>query len=273
MAPTPISIAQVFATAIVVACLMDLYIMQALLNTASRSEQELRTNVGGFARWPLIVWLAGSKTSAFVQTRTLLFPIVELVFGLLATVRFLEAGDRLFFAHDILFLLIAIPLGLYSLLEGEGRIAPDELTLGGTAAGLLTSFMRLGAGLIPIGHKIGPIPTFDAIVNAILDSFLGALLSYGALRFVAWSYERIRHREGLGLGAVKTGAFVGAFLGLQGSLLAMLVASLLGAILGLSYTWLTGKDAATYPLSFVFFQVAGGALVILLQPSILQWYR
>ena len=63
-------------------------------------------------------------------------------------------------------------------------------------------------------------------------------------------YEKIRHREGMGLGDVKMAAMIGAFLGMQSALLAFLVGSLLGAMVGLCYIWFTGKDASTYELPF-----------------------
>jgi leader peptidase (prepilin peptidase)/N-methyltransferase len=63
-------------------------------------------------------------------------------------------------------------------------------------------------------------------------------------------YQKIRHREGLGLGDVKMIAMIGTFLGLQGALLTLIAGSLLGAIVGLAYIWFTGKDASTYELPF-----------------------
>ena len=272
MTPSPLSIAQVFITSIVVACLMDLYLTQGLLSTASRSHEELRANASGLARWPPIAWLAGSRASAFMHTKTSLFPTVELVFGLLVTVRFITAGGGLLFLHDLLFLLIALPLALYSLLEGLDRRAPDELTLGGTLVGLLTSWMRFGAGFDQTSPRLGPITRLDGTVNAILDSFLGALVAPTAIWLVGWLYSRIRHQEGLGFGAVKTVMLVGAFLGLKNTLNALIIASVLGSIFGFLYIRLTGKDASTYPLSGVAIVLAGGAAMMFFQLPIWVWY-
>ena len=65
-----------------------------------------------------------------------------------------------------------------------------------------------------------------------------------------WLYQKIRHREGLGLGDVKLIAMVGAFFGLRGALFTMIAGSSAGSIIGLAYIKLTGKDASTYELPF-----------------------
>jgi leader peptidase (prepilin peptidase)/N-methyltransferase len=83
----------------------------------------------------------------------------------------------------------------------------------------------------------------------------------GALWLVGFLYQKVRDREGLGLGDVKMVAMIGAFLGLQGALLTLIVGSLLGAMVGLCYIWFTGKDASTYELPFGTF-LGGAALAV-----------
>jgi leader peptidase (prepilin peptidase)/N-methyltransferase len=93
------------------------------------------------------------------------------------------------------------------------------------------------------------------------ESVFSAMFGAGALWVVGALYQKIRHREGLGLGDVKMVAMIGAFLGLQGALMTLIVGSLLGAIVGLCFIWFTGKDASTYELPFGTF-LAAAALVV-----------
>jgi leader peptidase (prepilin peptidase) / N-methyltransferase len=78
-----------------------------------------------------------------------------------------------------------------------------------------------------------------------------------------WIYEKIRHREGLGLGDVKLLVMVGAFLGLIGSLDTLILGSVGGSVLGLLFIKLTRKDASNYELPFgTFLGLAGLAVAV-----------
>ena len=138
----------------------------------------------------------------------------------------------------------------------EERILPDEFTLGGTALGVIfAAFVPVSGGillLIFFGSK-------NQWLVSVCDSLMAAAICSGALWAVRALYEKVRNREGLGLGDVKMGAMIGAFLGIQGALLTLLVGSLLGVIVGLGYTWFTGKDASTYELPFGTFSGRGRA--------------
>jgi leader peptidase (prepilin peptidase) / N-methyltransferase len=128
----------------------------------------------------------------------------------------------------------------------EERILPDEFTLGGAAVGVVFAvFVPMTQGLVAL-----LVPVHNERVISASESLFSALFCMGALWFVGFLYEKVRHREGLGLGDVKMVAMIGAFLGLQGALLTLIAGSLLGAIVGLFYIWFTGKDASTYELPF-----------------------
>jgi leader peptidase (prepilin peptidase)/N-methyltransferase len=130
----------------------------------------------------------------------------------------------------------------------EERILPDEFTLGGTAFGLVLAFFvpveRFGFAnlLVPISWG----PRWISVGEAVL----GAGFASGSIWLVGWLFEKIRHKEGLGLGDVKMIAMIGAFLGLKSALLTLVVASVFGAVGGLVYIFAKGKDAATYELPF-----------------------
>ncbi|HTS50874.1 MAG TPA: prepilin peptidase [Bryobacteraceae bacterium] len=129
----------------------------------------------------------------------------------------------------------------------EERILPDEFTIGGAILGVLFAFfVHLDWGLMAL---LLPSVRSQALVSAAESAFSASVCA-GALWLVAFLYEKMRHREGLGLGDVKMVAVIGAFVGAQTALLTLIVGSLLGALVGLFYIWFTGKDASTYELPF-----------------------
>jgi leader peptidase (prepilin peptidase)/N-methyltransferase len=151
----------------------------------------------------------------------------------------------------------------------EERILPDEFTLGGTAIGIvLAAFVPLQIGVVFLFLPITLGPRWFSVAEAVF----GAVLAGGSIWFVGWIYEKVRHREGLGLGDVKMIAMIGAFLGWQSALLALIVASMLGAITGMAYIFFTRKDASTYELPFGTFIGIAAAAVAIFGEAAAAWY-
>ena len=100
-------------------------------------------------------------------------------------------------------------------------------------------------------------------MKSLGESLLGAAFFSLMLWALRWAYEKIRHREGLGLGDVKMVAMIGAFLGLQGVLFTIMVGSILGSVIGLGFIFLARKDAATWELPYgSFLGIAGLAVAV-----------
>jgi len=191
------------------------------------------------------------------------YPLVELATGALFFYWVLshgltaEAGKMCVFSAILLALLFC---------DLEERILPDEMTLGGLAAGLiLAAFVKtpdaVTEALLSIaGIKIPERLTW--VAAAALSAALPAFFLWAA----GWAYQKVRHREGLGFGDVKLVAMVGAFLGLENSLMTLIVGSVSGSILGYAYIKLTGKDPATYELPFGSF-LCVAALIVTFLPN------
>jgi len=194
------------------------------------------------------------------------YPAVELLTGVVFFCAFRFLGTTLAAAKFAVFGAIMIALVFSDL---EERILPDEFTLGGTAVGVIF------AAFVPVSGGILQLILYGSQHMRLIwicDALLAAGICSGSLWAVRALYEKVRNREGLGLGDVKMGALIGAFLGVQGALLTLLVGSLLGVVIGLGYTWFTGKDASTYELPFGSFLGAAALAVGFFSEVIFNWY-
>lgn len=152
----------------------------------------------------------------------------------------------------------------------EERILPDELTLGGTLVGLVFAvFVRVPESLPSFFIIILTHTELTGRAQWLTESAFGAVLPAFFLWFGGWLYQRIRHREGLGLGDVKLIAMVGSFLGLNGALFTLMLGSVTGSVIGYTYIRVTGKDASTYELPFGTFLGAAALLIALFSRQLL----
>ena len=111
----------------------------------------------------------------------------------------------------------------------EVRILPDEFTLGGTLAGLALSYF------VPLPIEIANFIAPNLIGTpwlSVLESAIGAGVVSGLIWVLGWAFEKIRGREGLGLGDVKMIMMIGAFVGIKLVLLTVILGSLLGSVIG-----------------------------------------
>ena len=190
---------------------------------------------------PLFSYLLLRGRCRFCQHRIAMrYPAVELATGAAFWVFVSALGPTLPAAKWCLFSALLIAL---TVMDFEERILPDELTLGGMAAGLIA------AVFVPV-----PAETISLLVAprfaSITEAAFGAVIAGGSIWFVGWAYKKIRHREGMGFGDVKMIAMIGAFLGAPYALLAVTAGSLVGAIAGIAYISIARKDASTYELPF-----------------------
>ena len=137
------------------------------------------------------------------------YPAVELLTATGFVAIFLLDGPGIPLLRDLVFFSLLVPIVFIDI---DHRIIPDELSLGGLAAGLLVSFL-------PGGDWKG--------------SIAGALLGGGILYATAVLYEKVRGAEGMGGGDIKLLAMIGAFVGWRGTLATIFVGSFLGAVGGI----------------------------------------
>jgi leader peptidase (prepilin peptidase)/N-methyltransferase len=147
------------------------------------------------------------------------YPLVELLNGLLTLALFLRFGPTLAFL--VLFLFCSA-LVVITFIDLEHQIIPDEISLPGIVIGFICSFFLPG--------------------HSWLNSLLGILLGGGSLLLVAYAYQWLTGKEGMGGGDIKLLAMMGAFLGWKSIL--FIVFALISAstviilrLLAVKYNW------------------------------------
>jgi leader peptidase (prepilin peptidase)/N-methyltransferase len=203
-------------------------------------------------RWfhnvPVISWLRLGGRCGFCRAPIAWrYPAVEL----------LNAGlwvlhGMLFPWEPLLFVRMAFASALLVLFftDLDCRILPNELTVGGTVAGLVA------AAFLPPGFR---------------SAFIGVLLGGGVLWATGAAYERLRGVEGMGMGDVKMLAMVGAVLGWPLMLLTLVWSSIAGGLLG-AVLLAFKADARTTALPFGSFLAPAALAASLVGQPVVDWY-
>ena len=137
------------------------------------------------------------------------YPVVEAASGIGFLLIAWVDGPGFVLLRDLVFFSLLVPIVFIDI---DHRIIPDELSLGGLAAGILLSFL-------PGGNWKGALA--------------GMVLGGGILFVTAAVYHKVTGIEGLGGGDIKLLAMIGAFLGWRGALFTIFFGSLLGVAGGL----------------------------------------
>lgn len=167
----------------------------------------------------LSYFLLRGKCRSCHQVISVRYPVIELLTALLfLTVEIRFGWSPVVFLRDWPFVAILLAVTFIDL---EHRIIPDPLSLGGLALGLATSWMVADPGWI----------------LSISGALLGFVLFFG----LAWVYEKLSGRSGLGGGDIKLLAMVGAFLGPNGVFITILISSVFGSMVGIGWALTTEK--------------------------------
>jgi len=176
-----------------------------------------------------------------------MYPVIEIVTALIFAGALAWYGLTPLFAVRLVFACAMLVLFVIDL---QHQILPNEITLPGIAIGLVASiFLEPG----------------------FRDALIGAVAGAGILWLIAWTYERLRHQEGLGFGDVKMLAMIGAFLGWPSMLLTLVIASFLGSAVGVSLI-ASGRGELGSKLPFGTFLAAAAIVAALAGPDIIAWY-
>ena len=176
------------------------------------------------------------------------YPLVEALNGLLTLLLFLKFGVSLSFLALFIF---CSSLVVITFIDLDHQIIPDEISLPGIVIGFLFAIF---------------LPW-----NGWFNSLLGILLGGGSLFLVAWGYEKLTGKEGMGGGDIKLLAMMGAFLGWRSVLFIIFAASLIGSVIGITAMLVQKKDGKL-AIPFGPFLAFGAILYIFYGRQIIFWY-
>jgi leader peptidase (prepilin peptidase)/N-methyltransferase len=140
---------------------------------------------------------------------------VELITALLALLLFLKFSLTLSF---LIFFIFTAVLIVITFIDLDHQIIPDILTLPGIPIFCLAAIFLL--------NRPWKIPWLEAL--------LGLLIGGGILFTIAFVYELISKREGMGGGDIKLLAMIGGFFGWKSLMFILLFSSFSGAIVGIT---------------------------------------
>jgi leader peptidase (prepilin peptidase)/N-methyltransferase len=197
------------------------------------------------------------------------YPLVELITAICFAYVVHRSGLSVEAAKYCIFSAIVIALVFCDL---ETLLLPDELTVGGFFIGLVFALFTPvpDTTLHLIASLFGVLPGQRS--GMLGEALLGAVVPAGSIWLGGWLFEKLRHKEGLGLGDVKMLAMVGAFLGIRGALLTIVLGAVAGSVVGLLFIKLTHKDAASYPLPFGSFLGVAALVAAIEGQSVIGWY-
>ncbi len=147
------------------------------------------------------------------------YPLVELITALLALLLFLKFGLTLSFLIYFIFTAVLIVITFIDL---DHQIIPDILTLPGIPIFFLAAIFLV------------KIPWMEALI--------GLLIGGGVLLAIAFVYELLTKREGMGGGDIKLLAMIGGFLGWKSLIFVLLFSSFSGAIVGITAMIIKKQD-------------------------------
>ena len=176
------------------------------------------------------------------------YPAIELLTGILACACFIKFG---FSAEAIIYFCLMAALVVISFIDIDHKIVPDSISLPAIPIGLISSFV------LPSIH--------------FTEAFIGMLVGGGILYFIAWSYQFITGKEGMGGGDIKLLAMIGAFIGWKGVLVAIFIASATGAFVGF-FLMLVAHKNMKYAVPFGPFLSMGAIVYIFKGSELIQWY-
>jgi len=176
------------------------------------------------------------------------YPLVELLSALLTLVLFLKFHlSPTFF---VLF-LFCMALVVITFVDLEHQIIPDSISLPGIVVGFLSSFIL-------------PWLSWQ-------NSLIGIVAGGGSLLLVAYGYQLLTKKEGMGGGDIKLLAMMGAFLGWKSIPFIIFTSSLFGSVVGLTLMAIRKKDSQL-PIPFGPFLAFGAILYIFYGRQLIQWY-
>ncbi len=185
----------------------------------------------------------GCKTPISIR-----YPIVELLCGLFAMACWMHFDRSL---SALIYFIFVAALLVITFIDIDHRIIPDIISLPGIPLGFLASFI---------------LPQLKWS-----DSLIGILAGGGSLLAIAWGYQLVTGKDGMGGGDIKLLAMIGAFLGWEGVLFTIMASSLIGTVVGIILMVRTRKGIKM-ALPFGPFLAIGAIIYLFFGPRLIALY-
>jgi leader peptidase (prepilin peptidase) / N-methyltransferase len=176
------------------------------------------------------------------------YPFVEFLVGFFALACTLSFGPTL---HGLVVFIFIATLITITFIDLDHRIIPDTISLPGIPLFFLAAFAV-------------PAVTWRA-------SAIGIVAGGGSLFAVAWVYQHITGRQGMGGGDIKLLAMIGAMVGWQGILFTLFAASAIGTLAGVLAMIHSGKGMKL-AIPFGPFLAIGAIIYEFFGDAIIYWY-
>ncbi|MCP3177415.1 prepilin peptidase [Desulfuromonas sp. KJ2020] len=156
-----------------------------------------------------------------------------------------------FQAATLVYWIFVSALVVITFIDLDHQIIPDVISLPGIPVGFVCSFF---------------VPWLSWT-----DSLLGILIGGGSLYLVAFLYELLTKKEGMGGGDIKLLAMIGAFLGWKAVFPVIFFSSLLGTLVGVP-VMLAQKADSRLAIPFGPFLALGSLIYLFWGYAIISWY-
>jgi leader peptidase (prepilin peptidase)/N-methyltransferase len=207
------------------------------------------TEIKFYDNIPIISWLLLlGKCRTCSEPISVRYPLVELLTGLLALASVIRFGVS---ADCFIYYIFICALVVITFIDLDLQIIPDIISLPGIPLGFLASFL-----LTSVSFK---------------DSLIGILIGGGSLFLVAWGYQLVTGKEGMGGGDIKLLAMIGAFIGWQGVCFTIFIASATGSLIGIVLMLFSQKDLK-FAVPFGPFLSVGAIAYLFFGPELIFWY-
>jgi len=176
------------------------------------------------------------------------YPLIEIITGAFALCVFLKFGFTL---EGLIYFAFISSMIVITLIDIDHRIIPDVISIPGIPVFFAASFAL-------------PAVTY-------IDSLIGILAGGGSLLLIAWLYNLITKKDGMGGGDIKLLAMIGALVGWKGVLFTIFVSSAVGTVSGMIIMLLTKKNMKL-AIPFGPFLAIGAVLYIFYGSRLIYWY-
>lgn len=174
--------------------------------------------------------------------------LIELISGFFAICVFFKFGLTL---EALIYYAFIASLLVVTFIDIDYQIIPDVITLPGILIYFFASFAL-------------PSTTW-------INSIIGILVGGGSLLSVAWGYNLLTGKEGMGGGDIKLLAMIGAIEGWKGVLFTIFSASAVGTFAGI-IVMIQARKGLKLAVPFGPFLSIGAILYIFFGANIIQWY-